>query len=527
MRQNSLPDLPALIPLFVSLLLCEELMKLRELLSTIPNIVQMPSHPALEAEVKGICTNSHACQSGDLFIGMPGTRVDGGEFWESAIASGAIAALISPQAAEKHPALAKEEPGKSASVISASDMTTACAQVAAAFYGYPAQQLKLIGVTGTNGKTTTTHLIEFLLAHAQLPTALFGTLYTRWPGFEQTAVHTTPFAVELQQQLKLAVAAGCQLGVMEVSSHALAQGRVMGCPFEVSVFTNLTQDHLDFHRDMDDYFAAKALLFSSDYLKGRAVVNADDPYGERLIEQLDSDRVWSYSVQKPSADLWTSDLSYEPTGVRGRLHTPAGEVPFQLPLVGQYNLANMLAAVGAALHLDLDLESVVEALPQFPGVPGRMERVQIQPDQDISVIVDYAHTPDSLENLLRAARPFIRGKMICAFGCGGDRDRTKRPKMGKIAAELADVAVVTSDNPRTEDPERILQDILEGIPSSVEPMVICDRATAIRTAILQAQPGDGVLIAGKGHEDYQILGTEKIHFDDREQARDALAERLA
>ncbi len=501
-------------------------MKLRELLEKIPNIVQMPNHPVLEAEVKGICTNSHACKPGDLFIGMPGTRVDGGEFWESAIASGAVAALISTNAAAKHPALANAEQGESPCIISASDMTKACAEAATAFYGYPAQQLKLIGVTGTNGKTTTTHLIEFLLAHAQLPTALFGTLYTRWPGFEQIAVHTTPFAVELQKQLNLAVAAGCEIGVMEVSSHALAQGRVMGCPFEVAVFTNLTQDHLDFHRDMEDYFAAKALLFSSDYLQGRAVINADDSYGQQLIEKLHPDQVWSYSVQNESADLWTSDLTYEPTGVSGMLHTPAGEAPFRLPLVGQYNLSNMLAAVGAVLHLDLNLESVVEALPQFLGVPGRMERVQIQREQDVSVIVDYAHTPDSLENLLKASRPFIQGKMICVFGCGGDRDRTKRPKMGKIAAELADVAVVTSDNPRTEDPERILQDVLEGIPPSVEPIVICDRANAIRTAILQAQPGDGILIAGKGHEDYQILGTEKIHFDDREQARDALLRRL-
>jgi UDP-N-acetylmuramoyl-L-alanyl-D-glutamate--2,6-diaminopimelate ligase len=501
-------------------------MKLRELLATIPNIVQMPSHPALEAEVKGVCTNSHACQPGDLFIGMPGTRVDGGEFWESAIASGAIAALISPQAAEKHPPLAQGEQRESACIISASDMNTACAQAAAAFYDYPAKQLKLIGVTGTNGKTTTTHLIEFLIAHTQLPTALFGTLYARWPGFEQTAVHTTPFAVELQQQLKSAVEAGCQLGVMEVSSHALAQGRVMGCPFEVAVFTNLTQDHLDFHRDLDDYFAAKALLFSPDYLQGRAVINVDDTYGRQLVGQLHPEQIWRYSVQNASADLWTSNLNYEPTGVSGMLHTPVGEVPFSLPLVGQYNLSNMLAAVGAVLHLGLNLESVVEALPHFPGVPGRMERVQIQPEQDVSVIVDYAHTPDSLENLLKAARPFIPGKMICVFGCGGDRDRTKRPKMGKIAAELADVAVVTSDNPRTEDPKRILQDILEGVPSSVEPIVICDRATAIRTAILEAKPGDGVLIAGKGHEDYQILGTEKIHFDDREQAREALSVRL-
>jgi len=385
-------------------------MKLRELLATIPNIVQMPSHPALEAEVKGVCTNSHACQPGDLFIGMPGTRVDGGEFWESAIASGAIAALISPQAAEKHPPLAQGEQRESACVISASDMNTACAQAAAAFYDYPAKQLKLIGVTGTNGKTTTTHLIEFLIAHTQLPTALFGTLYARWPGFEQTAVHTTPFAVELQQQLKSAVEAGCQLGVMEVSSHALAQGRVMGCPFEVAVFTNLTQDHLDFHRDLDDYFAAKALLFSPDYLQGRAVINVDDTYGRQLVGQLHPEQIWRYSVQNASADLWTSNLNYEPTGVSGMLHTPVGEVPFSLPLVGQYNLSNMLAAVGAVLHLGLNLESVVEALPQFPGVPGRMERVQIQPEQDVSVIVDYAHTPDSLENLLKAARPFIPGR---------------------------------------------------------------------------------------------------------------------
>jgi UDP-N-acetylmuramoyl-L-alanyl-D-glutamate--2,6-diaminopimelate ligase len=292
------------------------------------------------------------------------------------------------------------------------------------------------------------------------------------------------------------------------------------------VFTNLTQDHLDFHRDMEDYFAAKALLFSPDYLQGRAVINADDPYGQRLISRLNPEQVWRYSVQDATAaELWMSDLNYDPTGVSGMLHTPKGEVDFRSPLVGQYNLANLLAAVGAALHLGVDLQLIAAVLPQFSGVPGRMERVQINSQQDISVIVDYAHTPDSLENLLRAARPFIPGKMICVFGCGGDRDRTKRPKMGKIAAQLADVVFVTSDNPRTEAAERILQDILTGIPTTIEPVVICDRATAIHTAILQAQPGDGVLIAGKGHEDYQILGTEKIHFDDREQARDALMQR--
>lgn len=494
-------------------------MKLRELLASIEGIGQLPENSGWDAEVKGLTTNSHATSPGDVFIGMPGTRVDGGDFWSSAIASGAIGAIISEQAIEKNPPTADNF------VVAAGDMVKACAQAATAFYGYPAQKLKLIGVTGTNGKTTTTHLIEYLLEKADKATALMGTLYTRWKGFSQTSTHTTPFAVDLQKQLATALDAGNEFGIMEVSSHALAQGRVLGCEFEVAVFSNLTQDHLDFHKDMEDYFAAKALLFSPNYLKGRAIVNADDAYGKKIIAGLEADKVWSYSVNDSNADFWMSDLSYEPNGVSGMLHTPKGDVAFRSPLVGQYNLENLLSAVGAVLHLGLDLELVANAIPDFPGVPGRMERVQISPDQDISVIVDYAHTPDSLENLLKAARPFIPGKMICVFGCGGDRDRTKRPKMGKIAAELADVAVVTSDNPRTEDPEKILQDILEGIPAKANPTVIADRASAIRTAILQAQPGDGVLLAGKGHEDYQILGTEKIHFDDREHARDALGER--
>lgn len=495
-------------------------MKLRELLGVVDGVGELPQHWAMDLEVMGLKTNSHACGAGDLFIGMPGTRVDGGDFWQSAIALGAIAAIISPGAAQKN--LITPE----VCVITADDMIKACAQLASAFYGYPGQKLKLVGVTGTNGKTTTSHLVEYFLLSASNPTALMGTLYTRWQGFVQTAAYTTPFAVELQQHLASALDAGNQFGVMEVSSHALAQGRVMGCQFEVGVFTNLTQDHLDFHRDMEDYFNAKALLFSPSYLLGRAIINADDDYGKRLIALLNPERVWSYSVNDSTADLWMSNLSYEPNGVGGILHTPKGDISFRSPLVGQYNLENLLAAVGAVLHLGLDLQFLGSIIPEFPGVPGRMERVQISPEQDISVIVDYAHTPDSLENLLKAARPFIPGKMICVFGCGGDRDRTKRPKMGKIAGELADVAVVTSDNPRTEDPERILQDILAGISERVSPIVICDRATAIRTAILQAKPGDGVLLAGKGHEDYQILGTEKIHFDDREHARDALEQRV-
>ncbi len=495
-------------------------MKLHELLTKVPSITKIPTHKALEGDVKGISTNSHSCQQGDIFIGMPGTRVDGGEFWQSAIEVGAVAAIISPQAAQKFP------PSNDHCVIIVEDLITVAAEIAAAFYNYPAQQLKMIGVTGTNGKTTTTHLIEYFLSQCQQPTALIGTLYTRWSGFEQTAIHTTPFAPELQEQLAQAVAANNQYCVMEVSSHALAQGRVKACPFKVSVFTNLTQDHLDFHKNMEDYFAAKQLLFTPDYLQERAIINLDDPYGKRLIETLKPDQVWSYSIKDSNADFYTRDLNYQSHGVEGSLQTPLGSIKFNSPLVGQFNLSNVLAAVAALLHLGFDLTTIIEKLPQFMGVSGRMERVQISDQQDINVIVDYAHTPDSLENLLKAARPFIKGKMICVFGCGGDRDRTKRPLMGKASAELADISVVTSDNPRTEDPQIILEDILTGIPEKVEPLVISDRGEAIKTAILQANPGDGVLIAGKGHEDYQILGTEKIHFDDREEARKALEIRL-
>ncbi len=493
-------------------------MKLRELLSKVPSIKYLTTHSALDAEITGLQTNSHACGSGDLFIGMPGTRVDGGEFWPGAIESGATAAVISEAAAKTQPVT------EQVCVATAPHMIETSAALAAAFYNYPAQTLKMVGVTGTNGKTTTTHIIEFLLAGHQ-STALLGTLYTRWQGYQKVATHTTPFAVDLQQQLSAAVTAGCQIALMEVSSHALDQGRVKSCPFEIGVFTNLTQDHLDYHQDMETYFQAKALLFNAEYLKGRGIINLDDAYGQRLIASLPPERVWSYSAKNSAADLWTDQLTYTPTGVSGTMHTPMGDRPFTSPLVGDYNLANVLAAVGCALHLGMDLDSIVAAIANFPGVPGRMEQVKVSANQQISAIVDYAHTPDSLENLLKAARPFISGQMICVFGCGGDRDRTKRPLMGKIASDLADQVIVTSDNPRTENPEAILADVVAGIPGDRPIQVIADRAAAIAKAIREAQPGDGVLIAGKGHEDYQIIGTEKIHFDDREQARAALTAR--
>ncbi|MEM6501762.1 MAG: UDP-N-acetylmuramoyl-L-alanyl-D-glutamate--2,6-diaminopimelate ligase [Cyanobacteria bacterium P01_C01_bin.89] len=502
--------------------------KLRDLLAAVSLAPAIADHSALDGTVKGLSTNSKTCQPGDLFIGMPGTRVDGGEFWRSAIEGGAIAAIISPEAAKNKPL----ESDDNTCLIIAEDVVGVCGKIAAAFYDDPTQTLQLVGVTGTNGKTTTSQLVEYFLGRCGRSPALFGTLVNRWPGYEKTAVNTTPFAVELQGQLAAARDAGADSAVMEVSSHGLHQRRVAECKFQVAVFTNLTQDHLDYHGTMDAYFEAKALLFSSDYLTetGRGIINIDSDYGQKMVDKLPKNRRWTYSVDNEKADFYLTDLAYQLDGVTGQLHGPDGQVvPFSSPLVGQFNLENVLAAIASGLHLGLELVTMVNALAEFPGVPGRMQRVAVgyeAKEQDISVIVDYAHTPDSLDNALRAARPFVANRLICVFGCGGDRDRTKRPLMGNIAAAQSDWAVVTSDNPRTEDPQQILNDVVEGIGADANSVVIGDRAEAIRTAILDAQPGDCVLIAGKGHEDYQILGTEKIHFDDREQARDALRLRL-
>lgn len=466
--------------------------------------------------VRRIVTDSRMCETGDLFIAMPGSKVDGSKYIYQALEKGAIAAIVDRYTnLELHP-----------QIIPVTDVITACANLAANFYGYPAQKLKLIGVTGTNGKTTTTHIIEFLLKDTY-PTGLMGTLYTRWQGYEHISTHTTPFAVDLQSQLKLAVDRNQEVMIMEVSSHALDQKRVWNCPFEVSVFTNLTQDHLDYHPNLEAYFQAKALLFNDNYLHGRAVINLDDEYGKRLIGSCNKLQkpTWTYSLADSNADFFVSNLTYNPDGVTGILHTPNGTKEFISPLVGSFNLANVLAAIAASMHLGISLEAIVKKLPEFKNVPGRVEKVQISPDQDITVVVDYAHTPDSLENLLKAMRPFTNRELICVFGCGGDRDRTKRPIMGEIAARLADRVYVTSDNPRTENPEMILQDILKGIPDWIKPIVEIDRRICIKGAIADSQAGDIVLIAGKGHEDYQIIGTEKIHFSDREEARIALQAR--
>ncbi len=494
-------------------------MQLAELLESIG--LSCPAE-LMHQPVLGLTTDSRHCHAGDLFIGMPGTKVDGGDFALEALAQGAIASVVAERYRSQfnHPQL-----------FFSSDIVGDCAKLSCAFYDYPSQRMQLVGVTGTNGKTTTTHLIEFLLHtdSEQYAPALLGTLYSRWRNHCQTATHTTPFAVDLQRQLRQALDAGCRTVVMEVSSHALAQRRVLGCQFAVAVFTNLTQDHLDFHGTMENYFQAKALLFSAEYLKGRAIINHDDAYGRRLISSLYQHQpettVWTYSIDNPLADIYVRELVYQPQGVTGILHTPVGECPLHCQLVGKFNVSNILAAVGAVLELGVSLEKIAEALPQFPSVAGRVERVYVGEGQDITVVVDYAHTPDSLENVLKALRPFTANRLICVFGCGGDRDRTKRPVMGAISAQLADFVYITSDNPRTEDPQQILQDIMAGIADQTNTAVICDRRECIYTAIHSAQAGDTVLIAGKGHEDYQIIGTTKIHFDDREEAAIALRQK--
>ena len=497
-------------------------------LHSLLNAVGLPVQGDLpDPSIQSLTCDSRCVGNGSLFIGLPGEQVDGGSFWRQTLAAGGAAAVIGPAAAAADP------PANGDPVVIVSDPVAAWAgALAAVFWQHPSQRMTLIGVTGTNGKTTTTHLIEHLCDQVGRPAALFGTLVNRWPGHSMTSTHTTAFADRLQAQLAEAVAGGCQVAAMEVSSHALDQDRVAGCQFSAAVFTNLTQDHLDYHPTMEAYFEAKARLFQAPLLVGEgacAVVNVDDPWGRELADQL-GDRCWRCSLEPEGAsggvDLTMTDLKMTASGVTGWVVTPAGRAPFRSPLVGAFNLMNLLEALGVLVQQGLPLQLLLHAAETFRGVPGRMERVLLPSDQAMAalpaVLVDYAHTPDGLRNALEACRPFVTGDLICVFGCGGDRDRGKRPQMAAIASDLADRVVITSDNPRTENPERILDDVVAGVSSTVPCRVVADRALAIDSAVANAGPDDLVLIAGKGHEDYQILGTEKIHFDDREEAEKAL-----
>ena len=480
-------------------------------------------------EINNLSCDSREIETGDLFIGLEGEKVDGGTYWPKAIDSGACAALISENASRLSPPT-NEDPV----VILPDPISLFIGKLASEFWGKPSNEICLIGVTGTNGKTTTSYLIEFLTSSLGNPSALFGTLINRWPNHKETSNYTTTFAVPLQAQLSKAVEAGVEYVSMEVSSHALSQNRVAGCHFSGAIFTNLSRDHLDYHDSMQSYFDAKASLFRSYLIEDgdpRSVVNIDDKWGVILANELNQ-KCWTCSLKesfqsREKPDLYISNLQVMQDGYKGKLHTPVGNENFFSPLIGDFNLMNILQAVGVLVQRGFPLNDLLIALNKFPGVPGRMEVINMDgfkvKDGYPLVIVDYAHTPDGLQNALIASRSLTNEKLICVFGCGGDRDKGKRSHMGEVASKFADYVFITSDNPRKEDPIEIIKDIEKGLNIDSRIVVEPERSLAIQLAIAKAKKNDVVLIAGKGHEDYQILKDQTIHFDDREQARKALS----
>ncbi|HEX6117229.1 MAG TPA: UDP-N-acetylmuramoyl-L-alanyl-D-glutamate--2,6-diaminopimelate ligase [Solirubrobacterales bacterium] len=460
-------------------------------------------------EIEDLAYDSGRVGPGTLFVCVPGQTRDGHDFAPQAVASGAAALVV-------------ERPlGLGVPEVQVDDARAAMAPLAARFHGDPTGELRVAGITGTNGKTTTAFLLRDVLEAAGIGTGLLGTVKQVVGGAESEVVRTTPEAIDLQATFRAMLDAGDRACVMEVSSHALALRRTAEIRFEVAVFTNLTQDHLDFHADMDDYFAAKRLLFApAEGDPPRAsIVNVDDPYGRRLAEELAGATTFS-ADGAGDADFRAAGVSFDAAGARFRCLAPGGEAEVSLPLPGHFNVANALAAIAAASALGVELAEAAAALAGAARVPGRLEPVD--EGQAFPVLVDYAHTPDSLDNVLRAARRLTAERLICVFGCGGDRDRAKRPLMGGIGAELADVAIVTSDNPRSEDPGAIIEEILGGIEGGADAagvVVEADRRAAIRTALELAGDGDVVVIAGKGHEQGQEFeGGRKIPFDDRDVA---------
>lgn len=462
-------------------------------------------------DITGISYNSKTTKKGDIFVCLVGEHTDGHEFAKSAIENGAAAVLVE-----------RKVEGTKIPQVVVSSTRHKIADIADRFYSSPSKGINLIGITGTNGKTTVTHLIQKIFEENNQKCALIGTLGYKLSssGEYRDAKHTTPQAPELQATLRMIKdVEKIDNVVMEVSSHALEQNRVGGCRFNGAVFTNLTQDHLDYHITMDNYFKAKALLFEHLKEGDFAVINADDEFGDRFISVVpEGVKVYTYGVRQQS-DVMARNINFSLNGAEFTLVENAKEHKVNLHMNGMFSVYNVLAAVTAALAIGIDIETALKALQNVKGVAGRFEVVVKKP----LVIVDYAHTPDGLENVLKSAREITPedGKLICLFGCGGDRDATKRPKMGAIAEKLADKIVITSDNPRTEDPQTIITDIIAGLKSVNTESVIVepDRGAAIALLKTIANNNDVVLIAGKGHEDYQILKDRTIHFDDREEAR--------
>src|SRR3954471_22323902 len=455
---------------------------------------------APDVEIPGLAYSSSDVAAGSLFFCVPGFRADGHDFAPDAVERGAVALVC------------QRPLGLGVPEVIVDDVRAAMSPAAVRFYGDPTAELDVIGVTGTNGKTTTAFLVRHLLEAAGRPCGLLGTVKRVVAGREEEVERTTPEAIDLQATFRAMLDGGDRACAMEVSSHALELGRASGIRFACRVFTNLTQDHLDFHPTMEDYFLAKRRLFEG---AGPVVVNVDDEYGRRLAAELD-DPV-TFAVER-DADYRASDVRFDLTGARFTCETPDGAIAMESPLPGLFNVQNVLAAVAAVRTLDVPLEGIPDALSGSGRVPGRFEPVD--EGQDFGVLVDYAHTPDSLENVLRAAREVTQGRLHVVFGAGGDRDRAKRPLMGRAAAELADRVIVTSDNPRSEDPDSIVDMVMEGAPAAER---IVDRRAAIVRALETAEPGDVVVIAGKGHEQGQEFENgRKEPFDDRDVARDAL-----
>ena len=474
-------------------------------------------------EILGVAYDSRHVTSGTLFVAIRGLKTDGHRYIRDAVSRGASALLIEGETN------GNMLPSIPIPVLTVSDSREAIARVAINYYGDPSRKLKLIGVTGTNGKTTTTYLIRAILEGAGHKTGLIGTVSYAYGDKIFPSVHTTPEAMELQGLLREMADNQCDFVVTEVSSHALALKRVHGTEFSTAVFTNLTQDHLDFHADMENYFQAKALLFSGMTPRDRAIINSDDPYGKRLAGMAKGP-LYTYGIER-EADIHAKDIHFSMDGLEFDAMTPAGRIPIRSGLVGIYNVYNILGAIGAGLSCDIPLEKIASGIASVSSVPGRFEK--INSGMGFGVVVDYAHTEDALRLLLKAAAGFVERKIITLFGCGGDRDRGKRPLMGKAAIELSDYVIVTSDNPRTENPQRIMDKIEAGVREAMRAparrasgyKLILDRGAAIEEAIQMAKEGDLVVVAGKGHECYQIIGNKKLHFDDREEIKKAIAQR--
>ena len=480
----------------------------------------------LQSEITSITEDSRVAGPGTVFVAIQGTQLDGHQFVNQAFAQGAAAVVVEDGCVQN---TAIEHALVGTSLIRVKNSRKTLGLMASHLYENPSNKLKMIGVTGTNGKTTVTHLAKSLLETQGHQVGLLGTVGYVVGKEHRVASHTTPAPVQLQEMLGEMVRAGARVGVLEVSSHALELDRVAGCEFDIVVFTNLTQDHLDFHHTMERYFQSKLHLFT-DYVAGgkkagpkRALVNADDPWAQKILEQC-AIPVWTFGIHS-QADIRAEALQLGLDGTQCIVKSPLGRMTIVSHLVGEHNVSNLLAAIGIGLEMGMSPASIEQAVTSVTNVPGRFERVQ--EGQNFTVVVDYAHTDDALQRLLEAAEAIKEARIITVFGCGGDRDTGKRSKMGQVAVQKSDLVIVTSDNPRTEDPQAILSDIEKGIevlPSEERCAfhVISDRAEAIQTAIDLARSGDLVLIAGKGHEDYQILGTQKVHFDDREEARKAI-----